>query len=90
MRGVLPMRPNLLVASDCSRRFPLISRCVSGNLGHMKRLLIEVVIIGGLIWFAWNKPFGVWTSQTYTSISDAFDRLGGSLQKNQDQSVKRY
>ena len=56
----------------------------------MKRLFIEVVIIGGLIWFAWNKPFGVWTAQTYTSISDAFDRLGGSLQKNQDQSVKRY
>ena len=56
----------------------------------MKRLFIEVVIIGGLIWFAWNKPFGVWAGQTYTSISDAFDRLGGSLQKNQDQSVKRY
>ena len=56
----------------------------------MKRLLIEVVIIGALIFFAWNKPFGVWTAQTYTSISDAFDRLGGDLQKNQDPSVKRY
>ncbi len=56
----------------------------------MKRLLIEVVIIGGLIWFAWNKPFGVWAGQTYQKISNAFDSLGGSLQKNQDPSVKRY
>jgi hypothetical protein len=56
----------------------------------MKRLLIEVVIIGALIFFAWNKPFGVWTAQTYQSISSAFDRLGGDLQKNQDPSVKRY
>ena len=56
----------------------------------MKRLLIEVVIIAALIFFAWNKPFGVWTAQTYQRISDAFDALGGSLQKNQDPSVKRY
>jgi hypothetical protein len=56
----------------------------------MKRLLIEVVIIAALILFAWNKPFGVWAAQTYTNISSAFDRLGGDLQKNQDQSVKRY
>jgi len=56
----------------------------------MKRLLIEVVIIGGLILFAWNKPFGVWAGQTYQKISNAFDSLGGSLQKNQDPSVKRY
>ncbi len=82
------MPPSTSVAAI--QRFPLISRCVSGNLGHMKRLLIEVVIIAGLIWFAWNKPFGVWTAQTYANISSAFDRLGGDLQKNQDQSVKRY
>jgi len=56
----------------------------------MKRLLIEVVIIAALISFAWNKPFGVWAGQTYQRISNAFDSLGGSLQKNQDQSVKRY
>ena len=56
----------------------------------MKRLLIEVVIIAALILFAWNKPFGVWTSQTYQRISAAFDSLGGDLQKNQDPSVKRY
>jgi hypothetical protein len=56
----------------------------------MKRLLLEVVVIGGLIFFAWNKPFGEWASQTYQRISSAFDRLGGDLQKNQDPSVKRY
>jgi hypothetical protein len=56
----------------------------------MKRLLIEVVIIAALISFAWNKPFGVWAGQTYQRITAALDTLGGDLQKNQDQSVKRY
>jgi hypothetical protein len=56
----------------------------------MRRLLIEVVIIAALIFFAWNKPFGEWTAQAYSNINSAFDRLGGNLQKNQDPSVKRY
>jgi len=56
----------------------------------MRRLLIEVVIIAALISFAWNKPFGEWAAQTYRNINSAFDSLGGSLQKNQDSSIKRY
>ena len=56
----------------------------------MRRLLIEVVIIAALISFAWNKPFGEWAGQAYTKITSALDTLGGDLQKNQDQSVKRY
>lgn len=56
----------------------------------MRRLLIEAVIIGALIFFAWNTPFKDWTAQAYGKINSAFDSLGGSLQKHQDPSVKRY
>ena len=54
------------------------------------RLLIEIVIIAGLIALGWNTPFEVRVNETKTTISSAFDRLGGDLQKNQDQSVRRY
>jgi predicted negative regulator of RcsB-dependent stress response len=54
------------------------------------RLLIELVIIAALIFFGWNTPFKDSTAQAYTKINSAFDSLGGSLQKNQDPSVKRY
>jgi hypothetical protein len=56
----------------------------------MRRLLIEVVIIAALIYFAWNKPFGEWAGQAYRNITAALDTLGGDLQKNQDSSVRRY
>jgi hypothetical protein len=56
----------------------------------MRRLLIEVVIIAALIFFAWNKPFGEWSAQAYRNITSTLDSWGGSLQKNQDPSVKRY
>jgi hypothetical protein len=56
----------------------------------MKRLFIEVVIIAALIFFAWDRPFGETAGQWYTKITYALDSLGGSLQKNQDESVRRY
>jgi hypothetical protein len=56
----------------------------------MKRLLIDVVIIAVLISFAWNRPFRDWVYQATTNITSALDSLGGSLQKNEDTSVKRY
>jgi len=56
----------------------------------MMRLLAEIVIIVALIFFGWNKPFKDWTAQAKGRINYAFDSLGGSLQKNQDPSVKRY
>jgi hypothetical protein len=54
------------------------------------RLLVEIVIIAGVIALGWNTPFKDWTAQTKTTINSTFDRVGGSLQKNQDQSVRRY
>ena len=54
------------------------------------RLLVEIVIIAALIFLGWTKPFKDSTAQAYTKISSAFDSLGGSLQKNEDPSVKRY
>jgi predicted negative regulator of RcsB-dependent stress response len=56
----------------------------------MTRLLVELVIIAALIFVGWNTPYKDWTAQAYRNISFAFDSLGGSLQKNQDPSVKRY
>jgi hypothetical protein len=54
------------------------------------RLLVEIVIIAAVIAFGWNKPFKDWTEQAKTTINSTFDSLGGSLQKNQDPSVRRY
>ena len=56
----------------------------------MRRLFIEIVIIAAVIFLGWNTPFKVWTAQTYVKINSTFDSIGGSLQKNQDPSVKRY
>jgi hypothetical protein len=54
------------------------------------RLAVEIVIIAALIFLGWNKPFKDWAAQSKTTINSTFDSLGGSLQKNQDQSVRRY
>jgi hypothetical protein len=54
------------------------------------RLFLEILIIVALITFGWSKPFKDWAAQAHTSITSALDGLGGSLQKNQDQSVRRY
>ena len=54
------------------------------------RLLIEVLIIAALIYAGWNTPFNKYYGQAYTKVTSTLDSMGGSLQKNQDQSVKRY
>jgi hypothetical protein len=54
------------------------------------RVLVEIVIIAAVIFFGWNTPFKDWTAQANKKINYAFDSLGGSLQKNEDQSVRRY
>jgi len=59
-------------------------------ISDMTRLLAEIVIIVALIFFGWNKPFKDWTAQANKKITSTLDSLGGSLQKNQDSSVKRY
>ncbi len=52
--------------------------------------MAEIVIIAALIFLGWNKPFNDWAAQAKTTITSTLDGLGGSLQKDQDQSVRRY
>jgi hypothetical protein len=54
------------------------------------RLLAETLIIAALIAVGWNNPYKQYYDQAYTKITATLDNMGGSLQKNQDQSVKRY
>ena len=56
----------------------------------MTRLLVELLIIAGLIFFGWTKPYKDWTDQAKEKINYTFDSLGGSLQKHQDASLRRY
>jgi hypothetical protein len=54
------------------------------------RLLGELLIIAAVIYLGWNTPFKDPVAQVYAKITSALDVMGGSLQKNQDQSVRRY
>ena len=60
------------------------------QFSDMKRLLAEIVIIVAVIFLGWTKPYKDWTDQAYAKITSTLDQMGGNLQKNQDQSVKRY
>ena len=54
------------------------------------RLLVEIVIIAAVVAFGWHTPFKTWTNQAHDKITSTLDSLGGSLQKHQDESVRRY
>ena len=54
------------------------------------RLLVEVLIIAALIFLGWNRPFGEQFFQVKRTVNSTLNSWGGSLQKNQDSSVKRY
>ena len=54
------------------------------------RLLVEIVIIAAVIFLGWNTTFKDQTAKAYAKINSTFDSMGGSLQKHQDPSVKRY
>jgi hypothetical protein len=54
------------------------------------RLLVEILIIAALIFFGWTTPFKDRADLAKANITSALDRMGGSLQKNQDKSVRRY
>ena len=54
------------------------------------RLLVEIVIIGALIFLGWNKPFKEQVAQANTTITTKLSGLGSKLQKHQDPSVRRY
>jgi hypothetical protein len=54
------------------------------------RLIVEIVIIAAVIALGWNTPYKDWSDQTYKKITLTLDSFGGSLQKHQDESVRRY
>jgi hypothetical protein len=60
------------------------------SLSKDMRLLIEILIIVAVIFFGWNTPFKEDAAWAKARITSALDSLGGSLQKHQDKSVRRY
>jgi hypothetical protein len=53
------------------------------------RLLVQILIIAGLIYLGWNKPFKEQVAQANRTISTKLHNLGSALQKHQDPSVRR-
>jgi hypothetical protein len=54
------------------------------------RLLVEILIIAALIYFGWNTPYKDHVAQANRTINLKLHSLGGSLQKHEDPSVRRY
>jgi hypothetical protein len=54
------------------------------------RLLIEILVVATVIYFGWNKPYKEYAARANKTITNKLDGLGGTLQKHQDSSVKRY
>ena len=54
------------------------------------RLLVEIVIIAGVIFLGWNKPFKEQVARANATIESKLHGTGAKLQKNQDPSVRRY
>ena len=54
------------------------------------RLLVEIVIIGALISLGWHTPFKEYADRAKTTIDMNLHRAGHTMQKNQDESVRRY
>ena len=59
-------------------------------LSKVMRLLAEILVIALLIFFGWNKPFKDQVARAKATITSTLDGMGGTLQKHQDKSVKRY
>jgi len=60
------------------------------SLSGRMRLVAEILIIAALIFFGWNTPFKQYADRANRTITSTLDGMGGSLQKHQDKSVKRY
>jgi hypothetical protein len=54
------------------------------------RLLVEILIIGALISVGWRTPFKEYADRAKTTIDWNLHRAGHTLQKHQDESVRRY
>lgn len=72
------------------KRLSLISAAIFCHSQKVMRLIAEILIIAALIFFCWNTPFKQYADRASRTITSALDGMGGSLQKNQDKSVKRY
>jgi hypothetical protein len=54
------------------------------------RLLVEIIIVGALISVGWRTPFKEYADRAKTTIDWNLHRVGHTMQKNQDESVRRY
>jgi hypothetical protein len=54
------------------------------------RLLVEILIVGALISVGWRTPFKEYADRGKTTIDWTLHRVGHNMQKNQDESVRRY
>jgi len=60
------------------------------SFSAIMRLLVEILIVAAVIYFGWNKPYKEYAARANKTITSKLDGLGGTLQKHQDSSVKRY
>ena len=60
------------------------------SFSRIMRLLVEIVIIGALLYFGWNKPFKEQVARASATIESKLHGTGSKLQKSQDPSVRRY
>jgi hypothetical protein len=86
-RSTLPWRA-VALAQAATIVIDLGSHFLSFSL--IMRLLVEILIVAAVIYFGWNKPFKEYATKAKTTITTKLDGLGGTLQKHQDSSVKRY
>jgi hypothetical protein len=54
------------------------------------RLFVEILIIAALISVGWRTPFKDYADRAKTTIDWNLHRVGHNMQKNQDESVRRY
>ena len=54
------------------------------------RLLVEILIIAALISVGWRTPYKQYADWAKTTIDLNLHRVGHTMQKNQDESVRRY
>jgi hypothetical protein len=73
---------DLTISIDLTRHLLAIS--------DIMRLLAEILIIGALISVGWRTPFKEYADRAKTTIDMNLHRVGHTMQKNQDESVRRY
>ena len=79
-----------VIALPKRHRFSLLSARIFCHSRKVMRLLAEILIIAALIFLGWNTPFKQYAERANRTITSTLDEMGGTLQKHQDKSVKRY